>query len=115
MSRTLEWGDDALVLHLTGLTSAAALKRTVEIPYRAINKVTVQNFDAPLLAFRIGTSSADIREGRFLLGSGWCFISYENHRDVVVLELTGHEFAQVIFQIDDPEEVSRLLLDRMSG
>ncbi|MBB3113497.1 hypothetical protein FHS18_005609 [Paenibacillus phyllosphaerae] len=105
MSRQVQIEDQQLVLHLTGLTSVGALKREVAIPYSSIKSVTVEDFKVSLLKFRVGTSIADIRQGRFLIGDRWCFISYENHRDVVVLELSGHEFGKVVFQIDNPEEV----------
>ncbi|GGD57327.1 hypothetical protein [Paenibacillus nasutitermitis] len=114
MSRTLEFTPHALILHLSGLTSAAALKRQVEIPFSAIKAVTIEDFNIPLLSFRIGTSIADIREGRFLLTSKWSFISYENHKDVVVLELANHQFENVVFQIHHPEEIKKQILEHMS-
>jgi hypothetical protein len=113
MSRTIEFTDDKLILHLTGLTTAAALKRFVEIPYSAINNVSVEDFKVSLLQFRIGTSIADIREGRFLLGDKWCFISLENHKDVVVLDLNNHEFGKVVFQIENPMDTKQLISERL--
>lgn len=110
MSRTIEYTNDHFILHLSGLTSAAALKRQVEIPYNSINKVSIEDFKLSMFQFRVGTSIADIREGRFLIGNRWCFISYENHNDVVVLELEGHEFGKVVFQIENPEEVKMRIL-----
>jgi hypothetical protein len=113
MSRTIEFTDDKLILHLTGLTTAAALKRFVEIPYSAINHVSVEDFKVSLLQFRIGTSIADIREGRFLLGDKWCFISYENHKDVIVLDLNNHEFGKVVFQIENPMDAKQHISERL--
>jgi hypothetical protein len=113
MSRTIEYKDDKLILHLTGLTSASALKRLVEIPYQAINNVSVEDFEVSLLQFRIGTSIADVREGRFLLGGRWCFISYENHKDVVVLDLNNHQFEKVVFQIENPLETKQHIWERI--
>lgn len=105
MSRNVEFTKDNLILYLSGLTSTAALKRRVEIPYSQIKQASVDDFKLSMFRFRVGTSIADIREGRFLIGDRWCFISFENHKDVVVLELEGHEFGKVVFQIDDPEAV----------
>jgi hypothetical protein len=113
MSRTIEFREDTFVLHLSGLTSAAALKRHVEIPYTSIKTISIENFEIPLLEFRVGTSIADIREGRFLLDGKWCFVSYENHENVVVLELAEHEYWKVIFQIDNPEETKQRLLEKI--
>jgi hypothetical protein len=67
-----------------------------------------------LLQFRIGTSIADFRAGRFLLSDKWSFVSYENHKDVIVLELSNHEFDKVVFQIGEPEQVKSEILEHIS-
>jgi hypothetical protein len=110
MSRTVEYMNDRLILHLSGLTSAAALRRQVDIPFKSIKKVSIEDFKLSMFQFRVGTSVADIKEGRFLIGNRWCFISYENHKDVVVLELEGHEFGKVVFQIEHPEEIKERIM-----
>ncbi|MCR8636596.1 hypothetical protein [Paenibacillus radicis (ex Xue et al. 2023)] len=114
MSRTIEFTENTLILHLTGLTSLAALKRQLEIPYSAIKDVAIEDFKVSLLQFRVGTSIADIREGRFMLTDKWSFISYENHKDVIVLRLIDHEFESVVFQINNLEEVKSRILERIS-
>jgi hypothetical protein len=113
MARTIEFTKDALILHLTGLTSAAALKQRVEIPYSDIMYVSIDDFKLSMFQFRVGTSIADIREGRFLIGDRWCFISYEDHKDVVILELNNHKFGKVVFQIENPMEIKELILERL--
>ncbi|MFB9328617.1 hypothetical protein ACFFSY_22000 [Paenibacillus aurantiacus] len=105
MARTIEYGTEQVVLHLSGLLSIGALKREVSIPYHQIKRIAVEDFKVSLMKFRVGTSIADIRQGRFLIEDRWCFVSYENHKDVVVIELEGHDFAKVVFQIDNPEDV----------
>ncbi|WP_274653557.1 hypothetical protein [Paenibacillus humicola] len=114
MSRSIELTEEKLILHLTGLTVAAALKKEIEVPYSSIRSVTVEDFQVSMLKFRIGASIADIREGRFLIGDRWCFISYENHNHVIVLELTDHKFGKVVFQTENPEETRDLILEKMS-
>jgi hypothetical protein len=111
MSRSVEFTKDMLILHLTGLTSLGALRRRVEIPYTEIIQASVSDFKLSMFQFRVGTSIADVREGRFLIDGHWCFISYENHNDVVVLELRDHEFKQVVFQIENPVETERLIAE----
>ncbi|SDN71481.1 hypothetical protein SAMN04487897_104175 [Paenibacillus sp. yr247] len=113
MSRTIEFTKDTLILHLSGLISAAALKRQVEIPYSTITNVSMDDFELSMFQFRIGTSIADIREGRFLIGDKWCFISYENHKDVVSIELNNHEFGKVVFQIENPMEIKQRILNHI--
>jgi hypothetical protein len=109
MARSIEFMEDRFVLQLSGLTSLGALRRSVEIPYASITNVSIEDFKVSLFRFRVGTSIADIREGRFLIGDRWCFISYENHKDVVVLELADHDFGKVVFQIDNPIETMKLI------
>lgn len=114
MARSVECTQDALILHLDGLTSLAALKRQVMIPYSSIKSVAIEDFQVSLLRFRVGTSIADIREGRFLLSDKWSFISYENHKDVIVLHLVDHEFENVVFQIQHPEEVKAQIEEHLT-
>jgi hypothetical protein len=112
MSRKIEFKEDNLVIHLTGLTVIAALKHNVEIPYSAIKNVTIETFDISLLTFRIGTSGFGVREGRFMVGSDWYFLTYENHENVVVLDLEDHEYKKVVFQIENPEETKQLIISK---
>lgn len=112
MSRKVEFEEDKLVIHLTGLTVIAALKHNVEIPYSSIKKVTIETFDISLLNFRIGTSGFGVREGRFMVGGDWYFLTYENHKNVIVLDLEGHEFKKVVFQIENPEETKQLISNK---
>lgn len=114
MARTIEFTNDALILHLSGLTSAAALKQHVEIPYSDILNVSIDDFKLSMFQFRVGTSIADIREGRFLIGDKWCFISYENHKDVIILELNNHKFGKVVFQTENPLEIKERILEHLS-
>jgi hypothetical protein len=114
MSRTLEFKDSMLILHLKGLTSTAALKRHVEIPFSSIDNASVEDFKVALLNFRVGTSIGDIREGIFYTHNDWCFISYENHKEVVVLDLNNHEFGKVVFQIENPYDTQQMILEHIS-
>ncbi|MDQ0899633.1 MULTISPECIES: hypothetical protein [unclassified Paenibacillus] len=114
MARTIEFTKDALILHLSGLTRAAALKQHVEIPYSDIGNVSIDDFKLSMFQFRVGTSIADIREGRFLIGDRWCFISYENHKDVIILELKNHKFGKVVFQTENPLEIKERILEHLT-
>jgi hypothetical protein len=44
LSRTIEFTEKSLILHLSGLISLAALKRQVEIPYLSIKGVRIEDF-----------------------------------------------------------------------
>lgn len=113
MSRKIELEDNQLVIKLSGITSVAALKRHVNIPFDSLEKVTIKNFDVPLMQFRVGTSVSDIREGRFLLDGKWCFVSYENHENLLILDLVDHEYDKVIIQVENPIEAKRELEERL--
>jgi hypothetical protein len=101
LARTVEFRENDLILHLSGFNSLAALKKEVVIPYQSIQSASIKDFEASLMSFKIGTSGFGIREGRFLLADKWCFLSYENNDNVIVLELENHDYKQVVFQVSD--------------
>lgn len=115
MSRRVEFHENQLVLHLTGLTSFAALKRELEIPYSTIKNIQVDTFTISPFTFRVGTSTIGqgIREGRFLQNGKWIFLSYENNQQVVILDLQGHEYAKVVFEVENPELVKKSIEERI--
>jgi hypothetical protein len=118
LARTVEFRENDLILHLSGFNSLAALKKEIVIPYQSIQSASIKDFEASLMSFKIGTSGFGIREGRFLLADKWCFLSYGNNENVIVLELENHDYKQVVFQITDVESVleqinSKLDLDSL--
>ncbi|BAU27775.1 hypothetical protein DFP93_10997 [Aneurinibacillus soli] len=114
MSRKIEWQEDKMVICFTGLTSVAALKRELEIPYSTIKKVSAGTFEVSPFSFRIGTSGIgkNLKEGRFLHNGEWYFLSFENHEHVVILELEGHEYQKVVFEHEKPESLLKEILHR---
>ncbi|MFD0048043.1 hypothetical protein ACFVHQ_01675 [Actinomycetes bacterium NPDC127524] len=110
MARKLDFHEDKLVIHFTGMKSVAALKSILEVPYTAIKNVSVGSFDIPLLNFRVGTSGFGVREGRFLVDGAWRFVSYEKNSNLVIMELDDQEFSKVVFETDEPENVKDEIL-----
>lgn len=112
MSRQIEFLEDKLVIHFGGLTSVAALKRELEIPYAAITKVTTGAFNIPTLSFRVGTSGIgkNIKHGRFYVDDKKYFVSYQNHDQVVILTLNGYTYDKVAFEMSNPEETRNLIM-----
>lgn len=100
-----------MILHLTGLTSVAALKRNVEIPYEAIEHAAIENTEISPLQFRIGTAflGDDTREGKFYIDGDWCFASFKHHEKVIVLDLKDHTFKKVMFEVEQPEEIMQTI------
>lgn len=113
MSRKIEFEQDQIVIKLSGITSVAALKRHVEVPYASIKKVSIEDFDVPFLHFRVGTSMPGIKEGSFLLDGKWCFVSYENHTNLLVLDLVEHKYGKVIIQVEKPEEIKLEIIEKI--
>jgi hypothetical protein len=116
MARTLEFSDEVLCIHFSGLTSAAALKKKIEIPYEKIKDVCVGPFEISSLSFRVGTSGIgkNLKEGRFLYKGNWCFLSFENHERVLILELEGHEYKKVVLEMDNPESEKEKIIRKCS-
>ncbi|QRG70161.1 hypothetical protein [Brevibacillus choshinensis] len=117
MGRTVQFGETEFVLSLKGLTSFFALKREVAIPYKAVQRVFVADFDAPKWMLRMpGTSISplNVYEGSFKYADEWYFLSYESRENLVMLELEGHKkYHHVIFQIDNPTQVASEIRKRI--
>ncbi|MBN6185760.1 hypothetical protein JQN58_02020 [Aneurinibacillus sp. BA2021] len=113
--RKVEWTDDALILHFTGLTSVAALKKEIKIPYSSIENVESNGFDISAFHFRIGTSGIgkNLREGRFLQNGEWIFLSYLHHEKVVVLTLKNHDYKKVVFEVEEPEQMREQIMKKV--
>lgn len=112
MSRKVQFHENSINILFTGLTSLAGLKHELSIPYSAIKNVSVGGFDISPFNFRVGTSGSgkNLREGRFLAGRDWIFLSYVHHENVVILDLEGHEYKKVVFEIENPEEIKNGIL-----
>lgn len=111
MSRHIEFLEDKLIVHFDGLTSVAALKRELEIPYQAISNVSTGAFNIPTFSFRFGTSGIgrNIKHGRFYIDDKKYFVSYQNHNRVVILTLNGYKYDKVALEMTNPEETKELI------
>lgn len=120
MTRRIEIGKECIVIHLTGVTSIAALKRTLEIPYASIVQVAREVPNRASLIRLGGTSVGDIQEGHFWHGEHWYFLSYEHPEQVVCLTLNdftiGHRVYKVVaFGAEHPAEVCEAIRSRIAG
>ncbi|KSU84620.1 hypothetical protein GA0061096_0746 [Fictibacillus enclensis] len=106
MSRHIEFASDRLIINFKGLTAAAALKKEITVPLTAISSVRVGDFKINPVAFRIGTSgiTRNIKHGRFLYQNEWVFLSFSNHKNVLILDLDNFEYKKIILELDSPEE-----------
>ena len=114
VARVVEFTENSVILHLSGFQRLASLKKHVEIPYASIKSVSIDAFKIPNFQLSIGLSIADIRAGRFMLTDKWSFISYEHHKDVVILQLINHQFKNVVFQIKNPEAMKNQIVLHIS-
>ncbi|WP_394231728.1 hypothetical protein [Niallia oryzisoli] len=118
MARVLHFGDEELILKLTGFISYFALERKIIMPYRMIKNVYVDYFQAHQMMLRMpGTSipTLNIYEGSFKYANDWYFLSYERVQPLIFIELDGHKkYRYVIFQMENPTataaEIRRHLL-----
>ncbi|MBX5436678.1 MAG: hypothetical protein IRZ33_05610 [Alicyclobacillaceae bacterium] len=118
MGRRLEWGADALTVHLAGLTAVAAFKRKLVIPYRCIVRVDTKAPPQESLMRLGGTAIGNIRGGHFWHGEDWYFLSYEDPEKVVAITLAdfhlGHRrYSTVVIGVEDPQAVKEMLERRM--
>ncbi|MGG1575297.1 hypothetical protein [Fictibacillus sp. NRS-1165] len=106
MSKYIEYLNDKLIIHFTGMTAAASLKKEIKVPLSAIQSVKIDEFKINPLAFRVGTSGIgkNVKHGRFLYDNEWVFLSYSNHKNVLILDLEGFEFKKIVLELVAPEE-----------
>ncbi|MCK6256458.1 hypothetical protein LCY76_07620 [Fictibacillus sp. KIGAM418] len=106
MSRHIEYLNDKLIIHFTGLTVAASLKKEIEVPLSAIRSVKIDDFKINPLAFRVGTSGIgkNVKHGRFLYENEWVFLSYSNHKNVLILDLEGLDYKKIVLELESPED-----------
>jgi hypothetical protein len=103
--------DDEVVVRLTGWAAAAALKREVRVPLRALRSVSTARFGETGLRL-VGTSIpwTDVRAGRFRRSGRWAFLSFEHRDRVLTLELdrtvSGAGYDVVALGVDDPEALA---------
>ncbi|MFZ7944469.1 MULTISPECIES: hypothetical protein [Bacillaceae] len=109
MGRKVHFNKDEFVLKLTGVLSVFALKWQLKIPYKAIKRVYIDEFEPPMWMLRMpGTSIAplNIYEGSFKFGNEWYFLSSEHQVPLIHLELEGYgKYKYVIFEIENPRAV----------
>jgi hypothetical protein len=111
MSRTIEVTDDAVIVRLTGVTAAAALKRDLRIPLAAVRAVSTDRFLDE--GWRVAGTSlpfTEIRAGRFRRHGHSTFVSFEDRDRVVSLFLDRAvqwvAYDTVAVGADDPEAVA---------
>jgi hypothetical protein len=120
--RQVELGPTSLIVHLTGLLHVGALKGRFEIPYASIESVSSEPFSPPPGTLRlVGTSIpfTDVREGRFLHGSEWYFLSYEHRDQTVTLRLRdpmigGVRTRLAVVGAEDPKRLAAEIARRLS-
>lgn len=114
MPRIIELGEDALTIRLSGLTSIAAFKRKIVIPYKFIVKVDTVAPNLQSLIRLGGTSIGDIQEGHFWHGEDWYFLSYEHPDKVISLTLNDYYIGDRLYKVivvgvDSPQDMKALI------
>ncbi|GMA58009.1 hypothetical protein C7445_11610 [Alicyclobacillus sacchari] len=114
MPRKIELGEDALTIRLSGMTSIAALKRKIVIPYKFIARVDTAAPNLQSLIRLGGTSIGDIQEGHFWHGEDWYFLSYEHPDKVISLTLNDYYIGDRLYKVivvgvDSPQDMKALI------
>ncbi len=113
MARTIEFEEQDLVVHLTGLVHYESLTTELRIPYASIVGVSTAPFVPPKGTTRyFGTDVpfTDIHEGRYAHAGDWYFLSVEDRRKAVTLTLENFSHGDrreplkvVVLGTHDPE------------
>jgi hypothetical protein len=119
MSRTVTLTEKEIQIRLYGLTSIAAMKRKLHIPYPSIISVETHGPNIHSLMRLGGTAIGGAHHGEFY-GDGWYFLSYEHSDKVIFIQLrsyedTGRVYKGMVFGVDDPEDIKAQIDSRMHG
>jgi hypothetical protein len=116
VARRIELLDDELHVHYDGLSSLAAAKRDIHVPYDAVRDVRIGLEELPgTFAIKLGTNTApfgETRRGTFWSGGRRMFLDVNDAERTLVLELEGNRFARVALTVDDPETLAAELRAR---
>ena len=109
MTRKVHFDEEEFVLRLTGVESIFALKWQMKIPYKAIKKVYIDEYDPPMWMLKMpGTAVAPLHiyEGSFKFGNEWYFLSFEHNVPFLHLEIEGAgKYKYVIIELENPKAV----------
>jgi hypothetical protein len=121
--RTVELGDDAVVVRLCGRVALAALRRELRIPYAANRDVSAETAELPpASAFRIRTALpfTDIRHGLFRWRDRWHCYSLNDPRLAITPRLDGFTLAgrpidTIVLGVTEPKRIERDLEARSTA
>ena len=116
MGRKVDFADGKFILTMTGINALFSFKRKISIPYKMIENVLVEDFQAPFWMLQmpgVAMAPLNIYEGSFKFDNEWYFLSYEGFGPLVKIELNGHKkYRYLIFRIDHPTKVAAELRRR---
>lgn len=123
MARSIDVGDHALRIRLTGWHAFFAISSGLTVPYRAILSVSAEPSAIPRPTLRLGGGAlpfSDIYGGRFWNRDGWMFFSFEHRAHAVTLTLDPDQpgagrYRWVVFGSDDPATTRNELLARIGS
>ena len=96
-----------VVLKLEGAKKVLALKSTIKIPLKSIKSVSLRPPKWSFLGLRAGTYFPRVMmAGTLWTRSGKEFYYVRDPSKCVTLTLSGHEYAKVVFQVDNREKVA---------
>jgi len=111
MSVQVVLGDLGVEVNISGWTAVTTLRKTIQIPYASIEKVQSGNFKFPWTAVkRTGIAAPRYKAGIFIIDEKKYFLAYHDADKVVILDLKGFEFDQIVIESDNPEQLANHIL-----
>ncbi|GAA3401514.1 hypothetical protein ACFFNY_13815 [Paenibacillus hodogayensis] len=101
-----------IVLHISGLTALANLRKEVRIPYDSIVNVRAEHFEFPWSAVkRTGIAMPNgYKAGHFLHAGQQYFMAYRDADQAVVLDLKGCEFDKAVLQSGESGQLAERIM-----
>lgn len=101
-----EFERDRVVFRFNGLQKFLAMKRTLNIPFGSIERVSTEKVKLLWYARRLGTHVPKIfMAGTFWIEEGKSFWYVKNRSKCITLRLRNHEYSKVVIEVDDKENI----------
>ncbi len=117
MSGTVKIENDNLVFEIHGFDMILSIRRTISIPIGHVVSVSTDNVEwQPFQQLRVaGTSFPGvIKDGMFLSNEGLLFFEMHDPNKCITVSLNHEKFKKIIFEVQDKEQVAKLVRDAIS-
>lgn len=110
--KTILFEENQLVITLSGFELVLGLKHKIEVPYRDIKDVSIE--DVHQFLWKIyGTHVGTSKYGYFKKDGVNYFMATSTHNGNLVLTLNNHKYDKIILEVDHVEDVLQQIQNKL--